>query len=525
MYWLNGSAGTGKSTISQTFAQYCFAEGLLGASFFCSRDIQDRSNIQLIFPTLAFDLAYRNAAFRAALLPILASTPNIGHESLSTQLSVLLIEPLMRTGISVVILIDALDECRDSEPESIILSLLAHHIDKIPNVMFFITGRPESRMRSAFRLPLLSPHTKVLLLNELDREVVDRDIGIYLESRLSGIMVNRSDVDISTPWPSSEDIAVACQRCAGLFIYAFTTVEFLKSPHHDPRERLELITRIPSDTSHEGRKGVDMLYTQVLDDAVGQEDASFFVRLRLIMSTVVMLYNPLNRGSVAALLGINATNILSVLRSLHSVLHVPQPISEPIRVFHKSFSDFLTDRNRCISTKYYLKPSIYHAELAVRSLHLMNVGLKTNICLLPRYAMNNDVADLSQRRQEYIGDALQYACVFWAKHLEAGSVEENHSQQIIPLLLEFFHHRLLAWLEVLSVSGELHSAVHSLHHVKVWLLRVSSVPNAYNCVINAVIRCSLLTRTYWILSTIVNVSYCALPNPSEILLRIYMILR
>ena len=59
IFWLNGLAGTGKSTIAQTFAEISFADGKLGASFFCSRDFEDRSKLQAIFPTLAFQLAYR----------------------------------------------------------------------------------------------------------------------------------------------------------------------------------------------------------------------------------------------------------------------------------------------------------------------------------------------------------------------------------------------------------------------------------------------------------------------------------
>ena len=57
VYWLNGLAGTGKSTIAQTVAERLFADGQLGASFFCSRDFEDRSNLELIFPTLAVQLA------------------------------------------------------------------------------------------------------------------------------------------------------------------------------------------------------------------------------------------------------------------------------------------------------------------------------------------------------------------------------------------------------------------------------------------------------------------------------------
>jgi hypothetical protein len=49
IYWLNGLAGTGKSTIAQTIAERMFADRRLGGSFFCSRDSADRSNLQLIF--------------------------------------------------------------------------------------------------------------------------------------------------------------------------------------------------------------------------------------------------------------------------------------------------------------------------------------------------------------------------------------------------------------------------------------------------------------------------------------------
>ena len=45
VFWLNGIAGTGKSTIAQTFAEMSFADGKLGASFFYSRDFEDRSNL------------------------------------------------------------------------------------------------------------------------------------------------------------------------------------------------------------------------------------------------------------------------------------------------------------------------------------------------------------------------------------------------------------------------------------------------------------------------------------------------
>ena len=145
VFWLNGLAGTGKSTIAQTFAGKTFADGKLGASFFCSRDFEDRSNLQMIFPTLAFQLACRYLAFRKELLRALKERPDVGHESLCSQMEKLLVGPLKATAIPTLVIIDAIDECKDKEPASAILSILSRYVTQIPNVEFFITGRREVR--------------------------------------------------------------------------------------------------------------------------------------------------------------------------------------------------------------------------------------------------------------------------------------------------------------------------------------------------------------------------------------------
>ena len=54
VFWLNGLAGTGKSTIAQTFAEMVANNSALGASFFCSRDYLDRKELKNTFPTLAY---------------------------------------------------------------------------------------------------------------------------------------------------------------------------------------------------------------------------------------------------------------------------------------------------------------------------------------------------------------------------------------------------------------------------------------------------------------------------------------
>ena len=297
VFWLNGLAGTGKSTIAQTFAEIAFADGNLGASFFCSRDFQDRSNLQMIFPTIAFQLAYQYPAFRQELLEVLKAYPYVGQESLCLQMERLIVGPLQATNIQTLIIIDALDECKDEEPASAILSILSRYINEIPNVKFFITGRPEPRIRSGFRLRSLLPITEVLKLHEVKPEVVDRDIKLFFQTQLFNLAKNRSDCDMTEEWPSLSDIEVLCKKAAGFFIYASTVIKFVASGHNPPPERLTLITSLPRTTIGEGKYGIDQLYIKVLERAFYDayaDNSQLYSHFRSIVGMVLLLFNPLS---------------------------------------------------------------------------------------------------------------------------------------------------------------------------------------------------------------------------------------
>ena len=174
--WLNGYAGMGNSVIAQTFAEICFADGTLGASFFCSRESGDRSNIQLVLPTIAFQLSRRYPRFREELLKLLRTNPDVGQEPIDSQMEKLIVRPLEATQIQTLIIIDALEECEDRGKYyyySSILFELSKRVDRIPNVKFFFADRPWSNVGSGFHLPLLSEVNRMLFLWKESYFVVD----------------------------------------------------------------------------------------------------------------------------------------------------------------------------------------------------------------------------------------------------------------------------------------------------------------------------------------------------------------
>ena len=478
VFWLNGLAGTGKSTIAQTFAEMTFAEGRLGASFFCSRDFEERNNLRMIFPTLAFQLAYRYPLFREQLLQVLRANPGIGRESLSSQMEKVIVGPLKATRIPTLIIIDALDECKDSEPASTILSVFSRYVDEIPEVKFFITGRPEPPIRSGFRLESLRPITEVLRLHDVERSLVDSDIQLFFRTRLSDIAKTRSDCDFTQDWPTSSDIDILCEKASGFFIYASTVVKTIGFKHCSPTKQLERIISLPQSTAREGRSGIDLLYTQVLEQAVADVDTDdedyeeILMCFRTVVGAVLLVFNPLSVRALSDLLGVS--NIPTILRSLHSLLLVPDGPEDPIRTFHQSFPDFLTDHKWCKDKQFFVEPTIHHAEILLSCFNLMEDRLKRNICDLDDYAVLSGIKDLSTRQKDHIGDGLEYACCFWTKHLLSIPSTSPCAEEVERAIDQFFTTHLLHWIEVLALTRNLGVGVYAMRDVEQWYTSVSA---------------------------------------------------
>ena len=469
VYWLNGHAGSGKTTIARTFCQRAFADKQLGASFFCFDGVVDRSDLHCIFPTLSYQLATQVPAFRAHVVKTLRSKSHCAFESLTSQLKELLIEPLKATKLSTVIAIDALDECKDDEPASAVLSLLGRYIHEIPLVKFMITGRPEAPIRKGFRLPLMKPITTVFVLHDVKQSQVDQDIALYFRTKLPELVKDRSDVELPSSWPSEDDIKILTVKAAGLFVFAATAVSLITSTRHGPIKQLSLVTSSLTSYAHVGQWGIDDLYTLILEKGYGgkNSDPSYFPRLRQVLGCIVTAYDPLTKETLAKFLGRNINEIAAPLKQLHSVLLVPKSHSAFIKIYHKSFPDYITDKSRCKNNKFFLDPELHHADMAFYCLLMMERNLKKNICGLPPYTMNKDI---SEAEKASVTHALKYACCFWVKHL---CCTKKPSAILLHSIKDFLKNYQIFWFEVMSIVGDLERAVYSLKELQTWSYHVS----------------------------------------------------
>lgn len=451
IYWLNGLAGTGKSTLAKSIAHYAADQGQLGASFFCSRDEKDRSDVKSIFPTLAFQLAKLFPKFRAELIRVIQDR---GDYTLpSTQLQKLIVEPLKTTGLHtqpIVIVIDALDECKDEKTSSTILMALSKYIGEVPFLKIFVTSRPEPAVRDAFRL--LRERSNVLDLHLVDSELVNNDIRRFLTVRLAELTKDRSNDNLPVAWPPVELVERLVQKAGGSFIFASTAFKFI-NPDGDLEEQLEKIAELP--THNEGRFGIDDLYRKVFESAIARFSDEELSECRLILGSIIFLQNPLSLTELSQLLCLTRGHVAERLMGFHSVLAIPrEDKTGVIRIIHASFHDFLTDKTRCLDPRLLVHGASQHQEIALCLFRCMMKGLQRD-----RYSIN-------QFRSN--GGSFAYADHHWADHLQSASQDRRKNEQLVVALEEFVHTEALYWFEMHSLLESMDIAVTTFQKASSW---------------------------------------------------------
>ena len=123
---LDGLAGIGKSTVARAVAQETHRCGLLDASFFFSRNEDDRKSAKLFFGTIAFQLSQCNREVALRIGEALEHKPDASSKQLRDQLRDLIIQPLQSceqaSKSTILIVIDALDECDAQDAELLLHS-------------------------------------------------------------------------------------------------------------------------------------------------------------------------------------------------------------------------------------------------------------------------------------------------------------------------------------------------------------------------------------------------------------------
>jgi hypothetical protein len=453
LFILDGIAGIGKSTVAMTVAHRAASTNCLGASFFFSRDQEDRKHSYGFMRTIAYQLACYDAAYRNAIAAAVFSNPDALDKVLTLQFDLLVAKPLCsllkQRTCPLVLVFDALDECVEPDA-SAVLNLILSSVSQLPNIRVFLTTRPELKLRKKY-LGASGAHLFHFQSEDLPLE---EDISLYVNHSLSLCKVQEALGDFySSDWQLTEEEKAKLAKLSGkLFIFASTAIQFiLDQQYSDPRHQLGKLLQ-PGGVSL-----LSGLYHYILNSAKPAHDIEdWLCRFQEIVGTILILQTPLSSLTLARLLSQKEDAVNATLTNLHSILAPESKKSALIyKVHHRSFYDFVTSHS-CPS-EFQILEKEQHLHLAKCCLQIMNNQLTWNICQVPTCSKDLEHRDLDVTA--YISGELQYATCYWAYHL--GKLVKV-DPDLLGLFETFSKEHLLHWIEVLAYINQLKTAHNTI---------------------------------------------------------------
>ena len=465
--WLKGGPGAGKTAVASSLVSELGTR--LGARFFFKRDDAAVNNPLVLWRTVAFDLACTDLIFRKILVNILrGGQRDPGGVNVQAQFKDLIQSPAAThseyspMSVSVVVL-DALDECNRSSEQWPDLLCSINSWSRLPRgFKLLVTSRDQRDIHLAMADV---SHSVILETGDNASSQTSLDIRLFLETRFEEI--RRAFSSLPPSWPGASTVEELTNLAGGLFVWATTALDFVKKGI-DPVTRLRSIL-----TGHVGGKNsrLDLLYKQVLEISFEGLEADELDAFKKVAGAIVLAKIPLCQRDIQRFLceALSLQSVEGIINRLEAVVR-SHSASEPLRVCHQSFTDFLLDAERSGSFSIHRTEST--TILTLGCLRLMNDrvdGLKFNICdLETSYRLNSQVPHLDERLVEAIPTHLSYSCRFWAEHLRELS-ETNIKDEIVLQLRSFLHDRVLYWFEVMSLSGEFDIASVFLQIAAEWI--------------------------------------------------------
>ncbi|KAJ5337516.1 uncharacterized protein N7506_005538 [Penicillium brevicompactum] len=469
IFWLNGMAGTGKSTISRTVAQAFADNCMLGASFFFKRGEGDRGRAAFFFTTIAAQLVRRLPSIAPFVRAEIEADPAINEKSAKDQFHQLIAGPIKKLRgyfqqPSMVIVVDALDECDNVDHIRLIIQLLSQAKAFISvRLRFFVTSRPELLIRLGFKD--ISGKYEDLVLHQIPKHIIKHDINAFLQHELAIIRqdFNKSVIpnrQLPADWPGTECVQKLVDMALPLFIFAATVCRFIQDRRvGGPKEQLARVLEYQSSS----RSNLDASYLPVLHQLLGNlnepETREVAARFKQIVGSIVVLASPLSKPALARLLGISLDVIEDQLDLLHSVLSVPSDPNTPVQLLHLSFHDFLIDPAKARKQDQYpfwVDERLKHEQLALQCLHLLSTDdtLKRDVCGLrlpgrPRSEIDQKVINAR------IQPEVQYACQYWVYHWKESGTKIRDGDPVD----RFLTCHLLHWFEALSLLGRVQESI------------------------------------------------------------------
>jgi len=223
---------------------------------------------------------------------------------------------------------------------------------------------------------------------------------------------------------------------------------------------------------------LDELYRQVLRGVFSKFHLDIRPRRLQLLHTFLCTAERTSTPTAANLCTSTDTNSYEevaddIVKALHAVLYLK---NGQVLWYHKSFPDFLFDRDR--SEEFWCDQVEQHQRLTESCFRVMKEGLRFNICNIESsFVFDRDNHTLSNAIQDNISPTLSYSCRNWGRHLS--STSPSTSGSVDEALLEFVKLRAIFWIEAMNLLESCGLCDPMLRMASKWVKKVSSILPEY----------------------------------------------
>ncbi|KAG6827306.1 hypothetical protein H0H92_012378 [Tricholoma furcatifolium] len=354
--WLTGEPGSGKSAIAATIAQEAKDARFLWAQFFINHNIEETTNPNKYFPTIARQMAEKSEIIEELVHDRIQELPSVVDQISWVQASNLFISPIFKASCidpqkPVLIVIDGLDETDRSRIHETaeIFSNLFETLFHCPNAKILISSRAIDEIHDCFSAGLIQQHIDHI---HLDTAASIGEVGVYLRGKLHDI-ASKYKFDPSK-WPGDQYLDQLEEKASGLFIWATTVTKFL-----DARLRIrgkQGCYHLLDNLNFSGTADINMLYGHILEityDGDSGADDWDLETFRRLMGAIVVIREALNLTHLSNLLDLRldphgeAVDVQNFVRNLRTVLvqGVEELNDATVTQVHQTFFDYITSRS------------------------------------------------------------------------------------------------------------------------------------------------------------------------------------
>ncbi|CCA76412.1 hypothetical protein PIIN_10405, partial [Serendipita indica DSM 11827] len=451
IFWLCDIAGSGKSSIAMTAVERWQSEEVLGGKFFFSLASSGASTTENFCSTIARELAHHIPKSVPYIVQAVKRNPNVMQSPLDEQFRTFITGPLYERQERVILVIDALDECKSRARRKELVEALSAAVRECKNLKIFMTSRPDPVIEAV----LESLSTKVKLqdrLHDTNHHDNTDDITSYVDYSLDGIL------------PEDKRRKLV-ERANGLFIWASTACEMLNN--QDKSRSQEDLYDLLMSVDQAGP--IDGVYDLVFE-RIGRKN---YAVLCEILALLLAAFEPLTVDNLDDLL--KSVKIQgsakALVRNLGNVL-TSDETTNLIQFRHPTLVEYLQRCTTAPSTgnrdRIYLNVPDAHGKAAswcLQSLGSETEGPKFNICQIESsFYLNSQIPDLDARISKFISRRLRYASSHWLFHV---AKTDDNGRRALKMELENATQipNMLYWAEVLSFTGGVPRAIAGLRAV------------------------------------------------------------